>query len=150
VPDLLTDLGSGPVGLDTPVFIYFMQEHPRYLHIVEHLVQAIDDGLILGVTSTVTLLETLVHPLRQQDYQLAAEYEAVLTQSRNLELIELSIPLLRSAANIRASTGIKTPDALQIAAARSMACTAFVTNDRRLPEMENPRILQLDWFVESE
>jgi len=28
---LVAELGGGPVGLDTAVFIYFIEEHPRFL-----------------------------------------------------------------------------------------------------------------------
>ena len=142
----LQALRPGPVGLDTPLFIYFIEEHPRYAPLVDPLFRAIDSGFLQGITSGVTLLETLIHPLRNRNQQLAEEYEAILTQSRNLSILELTVPLLRAAAQLRAATGMKTPDALQIAAATAMQCTAFVTNDRRLPEIPGLRILQLeDW-----
>ncbi|HJX28490.1 MAG TPA: hypothetical protein VJ885_11290 [Thermoanaerobaculia bacterium] len=28
---LLSDLGEGPVALDTSIFVYFLEEHPVYL-----------------------------------------------------------------------------------------------------------------------
>lgn len=146
---LLDALKSGPVGLDTPLFIYFMEEHPRYLPAVEALFQALEEGILQGVTSGITLLETLILPLRNRDMHLTQEYEAILTQSRNLKLIELTIPLLRSAANLRANTGMKTPDALQMAAALSMKCPVFVTNDRRLPDIEGIQVIQLESFMEE-
>ncbi len=138
---------SGPVGIDTAIFIYFIEEHPRYFTAVEALFQAVENGFLQGVTSGITLLETLIHPLRYRNQHLAREYEAILTQSRNLKLVELTIPLLLKAAKLRADTGMKTPDALQIAAALSMTCPVFLTNDRHLPEIENLQILQLEAFV---
>lgn len=141
---LLDALKPGPVGIDTAIFIYFIEEHPRYFYEVEALFQALEKGFVQGVTSGITLLETLIHPLRNRNQQLAQEYESILTQSRNLHLIELTIPLLRTAAQLRADTGMKTPDALQIAAALSMTCPVFVTNDRQLPQIESLRILQLE------
>ena len=143
---LLDALKPGPVGIDTAIFIYFIEEHPRYFPAVETLFQALENGYLQGVTSGITLLETLIHPLRYRNQQLAREYEALLTQSRNLYLLELTIPLLRSAAQLRADTSMQTPDALQIAAALSMTCPVFVTNDRRLPEIEGIQIVQLDIF----
>ena len=142
-------LESGPVGLDTALFIYFIEEHPRYFPAVEALFQALEEGTLQGVTSGITLLETLILPLRNGDQHLAREYETILTQSRNLKLIELTIPLLRSAAHLRANTGIKTPDALQIAAAASMKCPVFVTNDRRLPDIQGLQVIQLESFMEE-
>ena len=144
---LLDDLNSGPVGIDTAIFIYFIEEHPRYLPAVEALFQALENGVLQGVTSGITLLETLIHPLRNRNTELAREYEAILIQSRNLNLIELTIPLLRFAAYLRTDTGIRTPDALQIAAALTMKCPVFVTNDRRLPAIKGLQIVQLNDFV---
>ena len=142
--NLSDPLKSGPIGIDTAIFIYFIEEHPLFFPAVETLFQALENDLLQGVTSGITLLETLIHPLRYRNQQLAWEYEAILTQSRNLYLIELTIPLLRSAAQLRADTSMKTPDALQIAAALSMTCPVFVTNDRQLPKIEGLQILQLE------
>jgi len=33
----MADLGGGPVGADTAIFIYFIGEHPRFLPLVEPL-----------------------------------------------------------------------------------------------------------------
>jgi predicted nucleic acid-binding protein len=50
---------------------------------------------------------------------------------------------LRIAAQLRAATGVKTPGALQLAAALGAGCTTFVTNDRRIPAIRGMRVLQL-------
>ena len=72
-----------------------------------------------------TLLETLVIPYRTGDLALAERYEALLARSRGLRLVDLDRPLLRAAAQLRATAGLKTPDALQIAAAlaRGAGCS---------------------------
>lgn len=54
---LLSDLGGGPVALDSSIFIYFIEEHPIYLPVVEPLFEAIDAGELEAVTSSLTLLE---------------------------------------------------------------------------------------------
>ncbi len=41
---LIEELGSGPVALDTAIFIYFIEEHPIYLPLLEPVFQAIDAG----------------------------------------------------------------------------------------------------------
>jgi hypothetical protein len=41
---LIEDVGAGPVGLDTVVFIYFIEEHPRYLSIVAPLFERVARG----------------------------------------------------------------------------------------------------------
>jgi predicted nucleic acid-binding protein len=140
---LTEDLGGGPIGLDTAVFIYYIEEHPRFLPLVEPVFEGIGRGRWEAVTSGVTLLETLVVPYRTGDQELADHYELVLTHSRGLRLLELDRSLLRAAARLRATTGVKTPDALQLAAALAMRCTAYLTNDRAVPEIPGLRVLQL-------
>ena len=63
----MNDIGDGPVGLDTVIFIYFIEEDPRFLPLLEPVFVAIDTGALEGVTSDVTLLETLVSPYRTSD-----------------------------------------------------------------------------------
>ncbi|MGB6334785.1 MAG: PIN domain-containing protein, partial [Thermoanaerobaculia bacterium] len=133
---LIEDIGEGPVGLDTAVFIYFIEEHPDYLPLVEALFQAVDEERLQAVTSTLTLLETLVVPYRTANVALAESYETILGHSRGLQLLDIDRRLSRYAAQLRAALGLKTPDALQIAAALGSGCTAFVTNDRALPSFE--------------
>lgn len=140
---LIDDIGDGPVGLDTVTFIYFIEEHPQFLPLLEPVFVAIDAGALGGVTSDVTLLETLVGPYRVGDIALAARYEAILTRSRGIRLIELRRSVIHAAAQLRAGFRITTPDALQLAAALSARCGAFLTNDRDLPPIPGLRILQL-------
>lgn len=140
---LMEDIGSGPVGLDSAVFIYFIEEHPQFLPLVEPVFAAIDTGSLQGITSGLTLLETLVAPYRADNGPLAERYEALLTRSRGLRLLDLHRPLLRAAAQLRARLRVRTPDAIQLATAIGANCPAYLTNDRNLPRVPGLRILQL-------
>ena len=144
---LLKDIGPGPVGLDTAIFIYLIEDHPQYRRVVGPLFRAIDKGRLTAVTSELTLLETLVVPYRKGFSDLAERYEAILTGSRNLEVVPLTRSLLRSAAALRAATSVKTPDAIQIAAALSRRCSALISNDRVLPSLPGIRVLQLQPYL---
>jgi predicted nucleic acid-binding protein len=144
---LAADLGEGPIGVDTAVFIYFIEEHPRFLPLLEPLFQAVAAGRRELLTSALTLLEVLVVPYRSRDYALAERYEALLTRSRGVRVAEISRDHLRAAAQLRAATGIRTPDALQLAAAMLAGCNVFLTNDRDLPAIAGLRIVQLTSFV---
>jgi predicted nucleic acid-binding protein len=64
-----------------------------------------------------------------------------------VRLVDMSRDQLRAAAQLRAATSVKTPDALQIVAASSAGCTTFVTNDRRLPTIHGLRIVELSSYV---
>ena len=145
---LLKDIGDGPVALDSSVFIYFIERHPRYLSAVKPVFEAIDEGRLEGVTSSLTLLETLVAPLRVGNMVIARQYERFLTNSRGLQLVPIDLALLRAAAHVRATTRLKTPDALQVAAALSAGCGVLVTNDDRIPPMPGLRVLCVDSYSE--
>jgi predicted nucleic acid-binding protein len=143
---LIDDVGTGPVGVDTGAFIYFIEENERYLQLVAPLFAAADTGRFELVASALTLLEVLVVPYRAGNIELAERYEAVLTRSRGVRMVDLSRDHLRLAAQLRAATGIATPDALQLSAALASRCSAFITNDRRVPAMPGLRIIQLDAY----
>jgi predicted nucleic acid-binding protein len=144
---LLRDLRRGPVALDTSIFVYFIEEHPKYLPLVDPVFEAIAAGELSAVTSSVTLLEALVIPFRFANANLIRHYENLLTDSRGLHLIDIDLDLLRAAAQLRAATRLKTPDALQMAAALSAGCPVFLANDGRLPALPGLRVLQLDDYL---
>jgi len=144
---LIADIGSGRTGVDTSIFIYFMEEDPRFLPLIEPLFGEADAGTRELVTSALTLLEVLVAPYRVGDRLLADRYEQLLTRSRGIRVIDLSHDQLRDAAQLRAATGVKTPNALQLVAAIGSGCSTFVTNDRRIQEIPGMRVLQLADYV---
>ena len=144
---LIADLGAGDFALDTAVFIYFIEANPTYLPIITPLFGQADRGKRQLVTSALTLLEVLVVPYRAGHRQLAERYEALLTRSRGVRVVDVTRDQLRAAAQLRAATGVKTPDALQLVAALATGCTTIVTDDRRLPQVPGLRVIQLSSYV---
>jgi predicted nucleic acid-binding protein len=144
--ELIDDIGTGPIGVDTAIFIYFIEENPRFLPLILPLFQDADKGGRQLVTSALTLLEVLVVPYRAGDQMLAERYEMLLTRSRGVRLIDVSRGQLTAAAQLRAVSGVRTPDALQLVAAMGAHCAAFLTNDRRLPTIPGLRVLQLESY----
>ncbi|BAY22207.1 PilT protein domain protein [Calothrix sp. NIES-2100] len=47
-----------------------------------------------------------------------------------MQLIPISQSILRQAANLWATTNLKTPDAIHAATALSVSCNQFITNDQ--------------------
>ncbi len=140
-------VGAGPIAVDTALFIYLIEEHPQFLAPVRALFERADAGDLEIVTSALTLLEVLAVPLRAGDRVLAARYDALLTRSRGVRVVDITRDQLRTAARLRAQYGtLWTPDALQLAAAIGTSCTSFITNDRRMPTPTGLRVLQLsEW-----
>jgi len=146
---LIEDLHPGPVALDTQVFIYFIEEDVRFLPLVKPLFEAIDRGALPVAVSALTLMEVLVVPYRNGSATLADRYEAFLTNSRGLRFIDIDRPLLKTAAQLRATTRLKPPDAIQVAAAIAGGCRAFLTNDRKIPSIPGLSVLQLKKYLPS-
>lgn len=142
----INDLQGKTVGLDTAPLIYFIEENPTYLEAVRLFFEAMDRGDFSVVTSAVTLLEVLVHPLRINNIELAAEYRDILLNSR-LMTLEVSNTIAEQAARLRATHNIRTPDAIQISAALNAGASHFFTNDVRLPAIPSIQIISLDSLI---
>ncbi len=144
----LADALSGvtKLGVDTAPLIYYIEQHPRYAPVVSPTFELISRGRVTGVTTVVTLVEVLTLPLQKGNQRLAESYKAVLESSDNLAMMPIDQPIAERAAELRAHYGLRTPDALQVAAAVLAGCEAFLTNDKRLSLVPGLRILVLDEF----
>lgn len=139
----VSKLQGKTVGLDTAPQIYFIEDNPAYSEKIRGFFEAIDEEAITAVTSTVTLLEVLVHPLRNGNKGLATEYREILLNSKILTL-DVTADIAEQAAHIRATHNIRTPDAIQISAALNTGASYFLTNDIRLPVIPSLEIISLD------
>jgi predicted nucleic acid-binding protein len=105
---------------------------------------AAERGEFRIVTSLVTLLEVLVHPLRNGREDLAREYRGILLRSPGLTALPLGEEIAEEAARLRALHGVKTPDAIQLATALLAGATWFLTNDRDVPPVPGLSVLIVD------
>ena len=140
----VTALHGQVVGLDTTPLIYFIEENPTYLETIRPFFVAVDRGEFRVVTSTVTLLEVLVHPFRRGERELAQQYRDILLGAKGFITISLSQDIAEEAARLRSRYNIRTPDAIQMATALRAGASHFLTNDARLPSLPELRILVLD------
>lgn len=136
-------LGVTSLGFDTPPFIYFIERHPAYLELMREIIGRVDVGTLSGYSSVITLTEVLTLPKRLQQTKLATDYEDLLLNSRNFTLIPISATIAERGAELRARYNLRTPDALQIAAAVDAGCAAFLTNDSALQRVNELRVLVL-------
>ncbi len=114
------------VYVDTAIVIYSIEKFPSYFPLLEPLWQKLQAGTIQVATSEITLLETLVMPIRQSNTDLIRHYKTALLFSE-INLIPVSQAILRSAATLRAQTNLKTPDAIHVATALSIGWVGFYT-----------------------
>jgi predicted nucleic acid-binding protein len=136
------------VFLDTMVFSYQLANHPSYAALTSVVLNAVESGQIAGLTSTITLAEILTLPAKAGDRQAMQDYELYLTHFPNLEVVTLDTALARETARVRAVTGLRTPDAIQVATARLASADAIVTNDRRWAgRVTDPALVMLHSFL---
>jgi predicted nucleic acid-binding protein len=135
--------GVTALGIDTAPLIYFVEGHATFLELMRVVIQRIDAGQITGYSSVVTLTEVLTQPLRQGNPTLEVEYRTLLLNSRNFILLAITAEIAELAAELRARHNLRTPDALQIAAALYSGCQAFLTNDQELARVSDLRIIVL-------
>ena len=137
------------IGLDTSIFIYFLEDNLKYGPLAQITINGIEKGKWQGVTSTITLMEISVRPWQLGQETAAREYEAILVHFPNLSIVDIDRNVARAAAQLRAKYNVAPPDALQVAASLSYGAKAFLTNDKRLSRLQELiDVLVLDDFVE--
>lgn len=117
------------VYIDTQIIIYTVEANPNYFALLQPLWEKFQANELEIITSELTILETLVLPLKQGNTVLANDYEQLLENSE-IQLIPIKRSILKKAANLRSTTNLKTPDAIHAATALSENCTVFLSNDR--------------------
>lgn len=138
------------IGLDTPIFIYFLENNERYGELARITFNGIEKGKWEGITSTITLMEITVRPWQLRRESAAREYEAVLVHFPNLSVVDVDRDVARAAAQLRAKYNVSPPDALQVAASLNFGANAFLTNDKRLSKLQDViDVLVLDDFVKE-
>jgi len=135
------------IGLDTNVFIYFLEYHPRYGAWCASLFDRIERGQNSAVTSTVTLLELLVQPYRDQKEELAQKIFALASTYPKLEWVSVTMNIADRAAELRARYRLSTPDAIQLATAIGHNARRFYGNDRGLRRVKEIECVLVDDLI---
>lgn len=139
---------SSLVYVDAQIVIYSVEKFPNYFPTLEPIWLKLKTGEIRLVTSELTLLETLVMPVRQADTTLVQTYEQLLSGT-DVQLIPISQQILREAATLRATTNLKTPDAIHATTSLSANCALFLTNDRAFRNVPKLSTIILDDVIVS-
>ncbi len=129
------------VYLDTCILIYLVEGYPPLQDVLRKLWNETKEEAIGTLTSQLSILETLVLPVREKDEGLVKRYEALYSTSR---IVYASISILRHAAHLRARhPSLRTPDAIHLATALEQGCHVFLTHDKRMPSVGNLHIVAL-------
>ena len=80
------------------VFIYQVEENPRYVALTDPIFKWLEPPDHHAVTSTITMTELLVQPYRESNERRAKEFYALLSTYPNLEWIVPSLEIADIAA----------------------------------------------------
>jgi predicted nucleic acid-binding protein len=145
----LTLPNAARIYIDTVTVIYAVEQAPTYGELLNPLWNSLQVGNLEVLTSELTLMETLIMPIRNSDTFLVDAYERLL-RSPQRQLIPISQTILREAARLRATTpSLRTPDAIHAATAMTSGCTQFLTNDRQLRAVTGLPVVILDEVLTS-
>ena len=127
--------------LDSNVLILAVESGNAWTRMLFELFSAIDAEAVHAVTSEVSLAEVLAKPMAVQASDLVDQYEALLSEAGNMEVVQVRRDILRSAARLQGQLGIKLVDAIHAATAVASTCDIFVSNLGR--KLEQPKWLAL-------
>jgi predicted nucleic acid-binding protein len=96
------------------------------------LLDAIEDGLVYGVISVISISELCIGYYSQEDMKGKDELLTHLISNKNFEIVDLDIKIADTAAKIRADTGLRLPDAILVATGLIKSAQYLVTNDKEL------------------
>jgi predicted nucleic acid-binding protein len=116
---------------DTMLFIYLIEDHPRFGGRVRDLLKLCEKHGHSITTSTFTLAELLVAPRKTGDDLLARTFREVLRPPA-VRLIPFGDQAAELYADIRSRLNVTPADAIQLACAAEAGVNVFVTNDQKL------------------
>ena len=120
------------VLLDTNIFISEKnREEPYYPH-SKVLLEHIDDGLLIGLISTVTVAEMCVGYYLFGDVREKNRFITHIRSSDNYKVIDVDLNIAEKAGRIKTEVGIRLPDAILVASAIEKDAYAIVTHDIEL------------------
>ena len=131
--------------LDASALIYVAEGSPERRDFVLAWIDRVEaepDGVL--ITSRLSRSECRVKHLRSQNQPALRRIDTILAAG-NLRLADVSAEVIEKAAEVRAQSRLKTPDAIHVATALLEEATAFVTGDK---DFVTP-MLREDYAVEA-
>ncbi|MFT7661448.1 MAG: putative nucleic acid-binding protein [Gammaproteobacteria bacterium] len=129
--------------LDTNIFIYLFEDHPKYQKQISKLIEHLDSIDCQLITSDITLAECLVKPYSDKDTDSVELYKENLQSSDFLQMISVTREILIKASYLRASLRNKMPDSIHVATALLEECDIFIGNDNGIKTPKEIRTIAL-------
>lgn len=127
------------VLVDTAPIIYVLEREPKFAPRFRPLFERQSAGGIQFAVTTITVAEVLTGPFKAGEEALAKRYRAVM---ESWQIVSLTVDIAESAARFRASLGLRTADAIQVASAIAVNADALVTHDRDFSRVKTLTVLR--------
>lgn len=141
--------GRTGVVIDTNIWIYLFQDHPRYGVITEFIIGEAVAGIFEAVITPITIAELLSKPLQHGRTDLADKIRSALRGLTNVRRLDLPYETGEIAGALRAKYGLPLPDMMQAAAAMLHSRPAMITNDRELQKVREVEVFLLESFMRA-
>lgn len=125
--------------LDTAPIIYVLEDHAELGPRFQPLFEAHRKAELRFAVTPITIAEVLTGPLKAGDEGLARRYRAIL---ESWQVVDFDADIAESAARLRATLGLKLPDAVQAASALAINADALVTHDRDFSRVKSLRVIR--------
>lgn len=139
--------GAESIFIDTSSFIYYIEEHEKYIEAVDPLFSHISQGRIIGYTSFITLSEVLTKPIEEKNKKLVCKDEDLLTNSKGLILTDMDKNIAVESAKLRVKYRMKIPDAIQVTSGLVNGAKVFITNDSNLKKIKEIKVIVLEDII---
>jgi predicted nucleic acid-binding protein len=120
----------GKVCIDTNIIIYLIEGNPLYKREIEAFKAYFESDKMTVVSSDISEMELLTGFLKRNHPSLADHYLYEIRDYLIDDYIPVSKAVLLKAAEIRATSRLKSMDAIHLASAITANCDIFLTNDR--------------------
>ncbi len=139
-----TDLVTGSkVYIDSNMFIYQFEKLDGFAERAAVRFSEVEKQGGRLLTSELTIAECCYKPAGDDNALLLSAYEEFFEQSGEVELVLLRGSVVKQAALIGASVGLKLLDAIHYVSVLDAGCTHFLTGDRAFKSSSELRVVQL-------
>ena len=138
---------SNVIALDTSIFIYYIEKHEKYCLLLDEIFERCNTKLneFKIITSTISLIEVLVKPIKEKQEEIANKYLDILLSSENVFVIMIDVNIAKKSAELRAKYNfLRTPDAIQLATSICTNAEFFICNDKKLKDVKEIKTLVLE------
>ena len=132
------------VAIDTCMFIYHFEGKNKFSNLTYKIFSKIESGKISAYCSNLILTEILTLPYKSGKLKEALEYELLIKTFPNLSLTPVYNEIAVSSAIIRAKYNLNTADSIHISTALFNKCPIFITNDFKLKDIDEIKIICLE------